>query len=304
MADLDEILGRIEPVLGPRTGEASALEGGITNRNYRVTLGTREYVVRLPGRDTELLGINRHAERLAAARAASLQIGPEVVYADEDCFVAEFVAARTSDPAALASDPAPVARALRAFHDTRLRLPARFWVPEVLAEYARTVTARGGILPSAYRRAQELVARIAQAVPLTEPTSCHNDLLAANLLVAGPQAGGEDDRHIMIVDWEYAGMGHRLFDLANLAVNNAFDDDAQDRLLEAYFGAPPDPAQRAAVSLMRIVSDAREAAWGVLQRLVADLDFDFCAYAEMHFERLQRAAADPRLKGWLNAAST
>ena len=99
-------------------------------------------------------------------------------------------------------------------------------------------------------------------------------------------------------------MGHRLFDLANLAVNNDFDDDAQDRLLEAYFGAPPEPAQRAALALMRIVSDAREAAWGVVQARIADLEFDFNAYADKHFERLQRAAEDPRLKGWLNAAST
>ena len=60
-------------------------------------------------------------------------------------------------------------------------------------------------------------------------------------------------------------MGHRLFDLGNLAVNNEFDDDAQERLLEAYFGEPPTPGRRAALRLMMLVSDAREAAWGVVQ---------------------------------------
>ena len=49
----------------------------------------------------------------------------------------------------------------------------------------------------------------------------------------------------MIVDWEYAGMGHPLFDLGNLAVNNDFDDDAEERLLQAYQGAPPTRAARA-----------------------------------------------------------
>ena len=33
-------------------------------------------------------------------------------------------------------------------------------------------------------------------------------------------------------------MGHRLFDLGNLAVNNGFDERAEERLLSAYFGAP------------------------------------------------------------------
>ena len=76
-----------------------------------------------------------------------------------------------------------------------------------------------------------MAARIAAALPLTEPVPCHNDLLPANLLSV--PAG------VMLVDWEYAGMGHPLFDLGNLAVNNEFDDPAEERLLETYLGAPP-----------------------------------------------------------------
>ena len=62
---------------------------------------------------------------------------------------------------------------------------------------------------------------------------------------------------------DHAGMGHRLFDLGNLAVNNGFDDAAEERLLAAYFDDSPPPGRRAALKLMRIMSDAREAAWGV-----------------------------------------
>ena len=298
MADLDTILTRVERKLGARGGDPVPLAGGITNRNFRVSFGGREYVLRLPGADTDLLGINREAERVAAAQAARLRIGPALAYADSDCFVADYVVAAPIEPAALAADPAPVARALRAFHDSALALPTRFWVPDLLEQYAETVTARGGTLPDGYAFAQGLVARIARALPLSDPVPCHNDLLAGNLLVPG--GTGE----IVIVDWEYAALGHRLFDLANLAVNNEFDDAAQERLLEAYFGPPVSAQSRAALALMRIVSDAREAAWGVAQGVLSDLDFDFSAYAARHFQRLQRAADDPRLKGWLNAAST
>jgi aminoglycoside phosphotransferase (APT) family kinase protein len=296
MRDLDEILTRIERELGARLGEATALSGGITNRNYRVAFGTRDYVVRLPGKDTALLGISRDAERLAAGEAARLRIGPQLVFADADCFVTEYAVAAPIEGPALAADPAPVARALRAFHDSGLELPVRFWVPELLEQYALTVAKLGGALPGAYRSAQALVAQIAQVLPLREAVPCHDDLLAANLLAT-------PDR-ILLVDWEYAGMGHRLFDLANLAVNNEFDDGAQEQLLEAYFGAPAGAGQRAALALMRIVSDAREAAWGVVQGLISELEFDFAGYAQRHYERLARAAADPRLTGWMDAAST
>ena len=62
---LNDILQRLESSLGPLTGEPAVLEGGITNRNLRVTLGGVDYVLRRPGKDTGLLGIDREAERLA-----------------------------------------------------------------------------------------------------------------------------------------------------------------------------------------------------------------------------------------------
>ena len=59
---------------------------------------------------------------------------------------------------------------------------------------------------------------------------CHNDLLTANLL--------HDGERLRIVDWEYAGMGDRYFDLANLSINNGFEEADDERLLAAYFGSP------------------------------------------------------------------
>ena len=54
---------------------------------------------------------------------------------------------------------------------------------------------------------------------------------------------------------------------------------------------------------MRVISDFREAMWGVVQRASATLDFDYAAYAAEHFERLERAAADPRVEEWLAVAA-
>jgi hypothetical protein len=44
---------------------------------------------------------------------------------------------------------------------------------------------------------------------------------------------------------------------------------------------------------MRFMSDFREAMWGVVQQGISELDVDFVAYADEHFERLRRTAADP-----------
>jgi thiamine kinase-like enzyme len=118
---------------------------------------------------------------------------------------------------------------------------------------------------------------------------CHNDLLNANFI--------DDGERIRIVDWEYAGMGDPFFDLGNFSVNHGLDADEDAILLAAYEGVAR-PARLARLRLMRVVSDFREAMWGVLQQALSTLDVDFAAYAELHFERLL-ANADG---GWFEGA--
>src|SRR5687768_18372437 len=82
--ELTEAVARLSALLGPRQGGVALLEGGITNRNFRVNFGGTDYVVRLLGKDTDLLGIDREAERIATKKAAELELGPKVATMLED----------------------------------------------------------------------------------------------------------------------------------------------------------------------------------------------------------------------------
>jgi thiamine kinase-like enzyme len=293
---LQEILQRLEPSLGSLSGEPAPLSGGITNHNFRVTLGGAQYVLRVHGKDTDVLGIDRQAERLASETAAALGIAPELLAAREDCLVTRFVPSDPLSAREIAERAEEVARSLRAFHDAPTVLPTRFWVPDLLEQYGARIRAGGVRAPGEYGAAAAVAARIAAALAPWRPRPCHNDLLASNIIRAR-----EDDR-LLIVDWEYAGMGHPCFDLGNLSVNNDFSEADDERLLRAYHREPPSDARRATLALMRILSDAREAAWGVLQAEVSELDFDFDRYARTHFERLRAAVEQPQLEEWLAAA--
>ena len=55
------------------------LGGGITNHNLKVVAKGETFVLRIGGRDTELLGIDRSVEHDAAVTAARLGLGPEVI---------------------------------------------------------------------------------------------------------------------------------------------------------------------------------------------------------------------------------
>ncbi len=294
MGELNDILHELESSLGPRTGEAAPLAGGITNHNYKVALGGVDYVIRRPGKDTELLGIDRAAERLANGAAAELGIAPAVAASLDSCLVTRFISCRAADARVSIEE---IARALHAFHNSGVALPTTFWVPDLLGDYAAIASRRGASLPAHYAQAVLVCARIEAVLPLREARPCHNDLLPGNIILA--DQGGR----IMIVDWEYAGMGDPRFDLGNLSVNNDFDERDDERLLTAYSGAAPSDRARAALKLMRVLSDAREAAWGVLQGVVSELEFDFAAYARKHFERLGAALAGPDFEEWLAAAN-
>jgi thiamine kinase-like enzyme len=272
------------------------LEGGITNRNYRITLGGVDYVLRRPGKDTLMLGIDRGAERIANETAAGLGIAPAVVACVEDCLLTRFIPCSPLRSVEVAGAVDEIALALRVFHESTVSLPRRFSVPDLLGDYAAIVEGRGGELGGGYEQARAAAARIAAALPLREPRPCHNDLLAGNIIRA---AGASS---VMIVDWEYAGMGDPRFDLGNLSVNNDFDEDDDERLLRAYSGAPPSQRDRAALKLMRVLSDAREGAWGVVQGVLSELDFDFAGYACEHFERLAATVALADFEEWLTAA--
>jgi thiamine kinase-like enzyme len=121
--------------------------------------------------------------------------------------------------------------------------------------------------------------------------ACHNDLLPANLV--------EDEQgRLWLVDWEYAGWGDPYFDLGNLAVNNEFTDAEDEALLVAYFGQVT-PSAWARLKLMKIVSDAREGIWGMVQTRISSLEFDFANYGARHLERFMDHCAAPKVATWL-----
>lgn len=305
--DLLRIVQALAPQLGPPVGEPAPLDGGITNRNYRARFGDTDYVIRVPGKDTSLLEIDRDAERIANERAARVGIAPPVaaMLAEPQAIVTVFVEGTGLNAAELRAPSmlTEVARSLRAIHELGEPLPTAFNSFRIVETYAATAQARGATLPDAYAEAHRRAGEIERALTGDEHTlvPCHNDLLAANF-IRGAQRE-DSPGQLWIVDWEYAGMGDRYFDLANFAVNNELGEAAEEALLADYFGEVPGSARLAGLRLMRFMSDFREAMWGVVQAVVSELDFDFAGYHDRHFDRLLETAADARFSRWLTEAA-
>jgi len=281
------------PELVGRPLRLTKLSGGITNRNFRVDIdsdgATGAYVIRLGGNDTHLLGISREVEHAATVAAAGVGVGPEVVayLRPEGYLLTRFIEGgpisdeQVHQPATIRR----VADSLRRIHDGRA-IPGIFMPYRIGEAYRALAEARGVPIPAAYEDAHEQV-RLIEITLLQHPIGmrpCHNDLLNANFI--------DDGTRIRIVDWEYAGMGDPFFDLGNFSVNHGLTQEEDAVLLEAYAGDLR--ADRLArLRLMRVMSDFREALWGVLQQAISTLDVDFVSYANDHLARLLANAAEP-----------
>ncbi|MGH2512004.1 MAG: phosphotransferase [Candidatus Limnocylindrales bacterium] len=289
--DLIAAMQRVPDLAGRRL-TLSSLSGGITNRNFLVQVEgeTERYVIRLAGNDTHLLGISREVEQAATVAAAGVGVGPEVIafIRPEGLLVTRFiVGSAVSDEAVHRPETIRrVAGSIRRFHDGPA-IPGLFIPLRIVEAYRALAQARGVPIPPEYGLASAVGRRIELAM-LTNPVElrpCHNDLLNGNFI--------DDGRRIRIVDWEYAGMGDPYFDLGNFSVNHGLTPAEDQLVLQAYNAGPARPDQLGRLTLMRVVSDFREAMWGVLQQGVSSLEVDFVGYAAEHFDRLLANAATP-----------
>jgi thiamine kinase-like enzyme len=290
---IEDALRALEPQLGPAESEPVPIEGGITNRNYRVRFAGRDCVVRLPGKDTDLLGIDRQAECAANQAAAAIGVAPAVLafVTEPPCLVTVFIEARPVPPEELRARAAEVAAALKAVH-AGPALPVSFSPFQRTRDYERTARERDGTIPDAYPEVRAIADEIEAALPY-EPVPCHNDLLTANFL--------DDGERLRILDWEYAGMGDRYFDLANFSNHHDLSVPEMQSLIAAYFGEST-PGQLARVQLMRPMAAFWEGMWGVVQATCSELDFDFLGYADEYLGKVRTALDNPDFPRWLEDA--
>ena len=292
---IEEAIARVPQWANVTNLKSSPLTGGITNENFRIEVNRDVFVLRIPGADTELLGIVRSTECAVSQAAGESGIGPEVIYViePEGYLVTSFIEGHLPSPDELGQP-----KNIRRVSDTICRVHnmdpisetfSPFRVIEDSAAIARRFKVdfpdNFGCLIEQMKAAETALLKS----PFT-PRLCHNDLLNANFL---------DDGQIRILDWEYASMGDPVFDLANFSVHHEFTDERDRLLLEFYFGEVT-AANWARIKLLKIISDFREAMWAMVQIGISKLDFDFRGYADKFFARTTQGMQGEKWQQWLN----
>src|SRR5436309_14614408 len=96
---IERILNQI-PGWNPTDAVVAPLLGGITNQNYRVDIGGESFVLRIGGKETHLLGIDRRRESICTTIAAQMGVGAQVLYfiASQEVLVTRFIEGNVVTP--------------------------------------------------------------------------------------------------------------------------------------------------------------------------------------------------------------
>lgn len=223
------------------TPAAVPLAGGSRNHLYRLGRPPRAVAVRIAGAGDEQLGVCREAELLAQRAAAAAGLAPQVLWSDlaAGVKVDEWVSGRawSREEAARPESIRRLAQWLRSLH----ALPPPAGLRRV--DFHESLLRYGALLPAASAPASLLAEGRDCQARLGRPARlalCHHDLHHANILDTGDA--------LMVVDWEYAGLGDPIMDLAGFAAYHELDADGSRTLLEAYGETLPASRERLAAA--------------------------------------------------------
>ncbi len=259
------------------------LKGGVSNASFTVTDAFGKYVARV-GDDYPFHQVTRSREAVASRAAFEAGLSPEVLHIEPGLMVVRHLDARTYAEADVRANWQACVEIVKRCHREMGALVrgqgAIFWVFQILRDYAATLLAAEHSRTADIKRWLAIIdAMEAAQVPLPIVFG-HHDLLPANFM--------DDGKRLWLIDWEYGAFGTCMFDLANLAAANSFDDHLETALLEHYFEAVPNLATTRAFFAMKVAAALREAMWGMISELYLNAPgVDYVAYAAEYLSRFE-----------------
>ncbi len=276
---LDEVLEAVPELRDARSVEP--LTGGLTNTNYKVTTPAGCFVVRISGKDTSLLAIDRTNEVHNTIAAAETGVGAPFVASlpKHDALVLGFLEGEVMDAEKMRRGDRldAVAGACRRLHGGR-RFLRGFDMFEIQPRYLEIVRERRFRLPDRYVSFEPQIQELERAMRVrSEPTvPCNNDLLAENFI----DVGGE----MRLIDYEYSGNNEPSFELGNVWSESNLSLAQLEELVAQYYGRPL-RNKVARARLWGLMSKYGWTLWGSIQAGISDLDFDFWGWAMEKYER-------------------
>ena len=255
--------------------------GGMSNKNFKVTKGKLEYVLRVPGNGSEGMVVRSNEEQ-NSMQACKMGINPPVRYfnAKNGIKLADYVRnAETLNGATIqrTSNMDKIVKIFQTLHHSHVRFGNEFNVFNEILNYEHLLEKANGRMYEGYEPIREKVFQLEEYLNSlgVSVKPCHNDLVAENFLKA-------EDGTIYLIDWEYSGMNDPMWDIAALFLENNFTDENQDYFLSHYFEGKEPANARKKILAYQILMDYLWTVWTCIKEAQGD---DFGTYGMDRYTR-------------------
>lgn len=259
--------------------------GGMSNKNFRINLDGKSYVLRVPGNGSEGM-VERSNEEFNALQSCRLGVNPAIRYFDSQTGIklADFIEnAETLNSATIQrhDNMRKIAWIYQTVHNSHIRLKNEFNIFKEIEKYDDLIKIAGAKMYDGWEIVRPHVMALEDHLNIlgVDLKPCHNDALYENFIKA-------TDGTIYLIDWEYSGMNDPMADFASLFLESNFEKENQDYILENYFsGKIPDNVEYK-ILCYQVLWDYLWAQWTVIKESKGD---DFGSYG---LDRFQRAISN------------
>ena len=271
----------------------SLINKGITNINFKVIVDGEAFFLSIPGSDSKLLNIDFTNKYHNNKICGDIGISPKVVHCikAEELLVTEFITSKT-----------PL---LKSFHDSErisvlvkmiktLHGAKPFYRNFNMFTYIyhyMNILKKGG-LPKLLFPISNRIDNLGQKLALYRRhlVPCHNDFVVGNII--------DNQNQMFLVDFDYSGNNDPCFELGNLIVEMAYNDNQVNELVNRYYGEIQENII-SRVYLQGIASDIGWSLWGYIQAKISNLNYDFNQYAINRLERVMNKMESDEYELWL-----
>lgn len=243
--------------------------GGMTNKNYKIKVCDKNYVLRIPGNGTEEM-INREEEIDNLESIRYLEIDSNIVYfgRNNGIKIAEYIenAETLNGKTAKREEIMKLTTSvLKKLHNSKVKFKNTFDVFKKIEDYETLLKKVNGTNFKDYYEVKEKVMKLKE---LQEDLDlklvpCHNDTVPENFIKSG------DDK-IYLIDWEYSGMNDPMWDLAAHSLECDFSEDDEELFLTYYFQGEVNQKYRKRILISKICQDFLWSIWTNIKEAKGD----------------------------------
>ena len=269
------------PIFKNKKIENINLLGGMTNKNYLITIEGRKYVLRNPGAGTKEM-INRDNEAKNAQIISDLNLDAKLIYLNKatGIKISEYIEnAETLVPETAKNNFKQTAELLKKLHNSNIVFDNIFDSFKEMEKYERLSIKENGKFYTEYEEVKREVFKLKDKLKNLniDLKACHNDTVPENFI--------KSNNKIYLIDWEYSGMNDPMWDLAAHSLESNFSEKEETDFLSFYFPKGIDKNSYLRIQIHKICQDFLWSIWTILKEAKG---VSFGDYGIMRFNRAKK----------------